>query len=107
MNHELRCYLRLRINIPNEILLLIEKYLWQLKLAPTNLKMFLMYERMPRPYQPGLYYLHKTLFKAIAIHSYGPNCQYNQSLGHVHRGPLKSPSLLHIHHGRLYYRSYK
>ena len=104
MNHELRCYLRLRINIPNEILLLIEKYLWQRNLAPTNLTIY-QFSRNVGPYSPryfsfsqtphgraGLLYLHLNQYHGegshypyrksgksshFKAHYYGPDCIYN------------------------------
>lgn len=118
MNHELRCYLRLRVNIPTEILSLIEKYLWQLKLARTNLILFSS--------QSGLFYLHhdqyklgskerggtnsmyfyRTTGKSIDSkpHYYGPDCMYNKPLGLGHNHPRTYPDTLYIHHGQLIWR---
>ena len=96
MNHELRCYLRLRLNIPNEILLLMEKYLWQLKLAPINLKISFMYRPLVSEISSGLSYLHLTSYqpnmyrrssrrsgssKCNKSHHYGPRCLYNSPFG--------------------------
>lgn len=84
MNHELRCYLRLRVNIPNEILLLIEKYLWQLNFAFTNLIIKISFS------QHGLLYLHLNQYKQFhrksgnstdsKLHYYGQECTYNRTL---------------------------
>ena len=90
MNHELRCYLRLRFNIPNEIILLIEKHLWQRNLAPTNSAIFYFSQIFGGG--TGLLYLHLNQYKGQRIHSlyrksgksadskphyYGQNCFYN------------------------------
>ena len=78
MNNELKCYLSFRVNIPNHILLLIERYLWQIKLSdsfePLNeMKNMVLYSlariadrKAGRPFQ----YRHK----------YGKNCLYNKTL---------------------------
>jgi len=110
MNHKLKCYLRLRLNIPNYILLLIEQHLWKLNFAPNNLKLnHILYLRTNQKYYSSLFYLQENFFRKrrpqskhnislpwlwwykgfwittqpTKTHHYGTRCSYNQFLGTI------------------------
>jgi len=105
MNNELRLYLRLRVNIPHEIILLIEKYLWQLKLAPTNLTIYefsecsgmlsnlnmsiglfsLYVKKLGKPFPTALDLM--GYWGVDHPHKYGPKCSYNRFIGTRRRRP--------------------
>jgi len=110
MNNELRCHLRLRVKIPNEILLLIEKYLWQLNIVWTQNII---------TWSTGLAWLHLNKYRGrypyftfwrcsgksenSKSHLYGPHCLYNKTLAIDRQNPF-GPSVTNItciHNGRL------
>jgi len=112
MNNELRIHLRLIVNIPNHILLLIERYLGQMKMKET-MKSYVLtngsYCYFCKQFHlRGLSFLHnKNAQGGITIpvqllepgyHSYGPKCMYNRFLGSIIKRDYQITTTIHNSH---------